>query len=274
MSDNTSLLTFNCSVAGSKSFLVDYNDDIQIMPSDTKVLTDKQINSYPEITDWRRSVIHTSYITRPFSDHVQTGKTNSIKHIIEQYIRLANRIKFMYILIHLPSTEKEMDRLGDGMTLLKELFVNNESCEHIIPLLEIPAFKGGFKMDIDDYFAQIVQFVSLIPNMEICLDTAHLYSNGCDCDKIISLYDSLSKYVNVFHLNGNENNMWKSDKHIPLFEDRNKLKDYARLVDHIKDKNLLLITENTTNHASYEKWKTFCDSFGISIVSKHDKLSV
>lgn len=276
-----STITFNFSVAGSKSWIKDYKYPLQIMPQTTAILTNEIINSYPEIKDkeYSNSVIHTSYITRPFGDLQSEGKINSFRHNIKQYIKLCHRIKYKYLLIHLPASQKEMNNFGNGMSELIEIF-NNEP--KLTLLLETPSFVSGFKMDMIDYIKDIIVNTFKLfknKNVEICIDTAHLYANYYDSEDIIKLlsYEINDKkiidYVNVIHLNGNTNNKGKSDRHTPIFEENNKMTCVEKLMKYLSDKNKILITENTTNHTTYINWETFAKKYNLNIVPEHKQAS-
>ena len=228
-----SLLSFNFSVAGDKSWMADYNEPLQIMPQTTKQPTDDFINKFPERLTWSESVIHTSYITRPFNSiYNEQGKINMCAHNIEQYIKLCKRLKYKRLLIHLPQTMEEMGEIGNGFGLLLDLF-NKEENKNLILVLEIPAFKKGFKANVLKYFKSIVKYYfSLFKNnnVEFCYDTAHLFANGVDCLDMINLFESdvygkkLLDYAKIIHFNGNSKPQFKSDQHIQIYDQsENKL---------------------------------------------------
>ncbi len=278
-----SIITFNFSVSGPKAWMKTYKHPLQIMPQTTKIPTDENIKAFPKIGDekYLNAVIHTSYITRPFGDIYGDGKIRSFRYNIEQYIKLCHHIKYKYLLIHLPASQKEMNNLGNGMNELINFF-NKEP--KLTLLLETPSFVSGFKMDMTKYITNIINntFDKFINNnVEICIDTAHLYANYCDSSDIIKLLDTkindkkkIIDYVNVIHLNGNVNNKGKSDKHTPIFADNNKMTNIDELMKYLKDKNKILITENTTNHTTYEDWQKFAAEYKINIVPEHPKASV
>ena len=269
-----SLLTFNYSVASDKSWLSVYRYSLQIMPQTTQYITDKNIENYPlceniQISD---SVIHTSYITQPWRCLLDETRFNKFKSLMKNYIKLTRRIKFKYLLIHLPSTAAELNNIGDCMNLLIKIF---NQIKDISLLLEIPSFKGGFRYNVTEYLTNIIvnyfdKFVN--KNVKLCIDTAHIYANGLDCRDMVSLFEisidknKLIDYCDIIHLNGNMAPMYKPDTHCPIFSKLNKMTDVDLLMNYLADKNKTLITENTTQHATYKEWQQFANKYNINIV--------
>lgn len=277
-----SIISFNFSVAGDKSWIKDYREPLQIMPQTTKIPTNENINSFPSCSTWSESVIHTSYITRPFNNIFnEQGKINSCIYNIEQYIKLCKRIKYKRLLIHLPGTQKEINEIGNGFGLLKDIF-NKEENKDIILVLEIPAFKSGYKNDVYEYFRMIIKnYFKLFKynNIELCFDTAHLYSNGLDGRDMIALFDAkishkrLIDYCQIIHFNGNCKQKYTSDEHVQIFDKNNKIEYSAELTKYLQDKNKILISENTTKRSDYNKWLEFSKANKMNIVSEHKQIS-
>lgn len=277
-----SIISFNFSVAGDKSWIKDYREPLQIMPQTTKIPTNENINSFPSCSSWSDSVIHTSYITRPFNNIFnEQGKINSCIYNIEQYIKLCKRIKYKRLLIHLPGTQKEINEIGNGFGLLKDIF-NKEENKDIILVLEIPAFKSGYKNDVYEYFRMIIKnYFKLFKynNVELCFDTAHLYSNGLDGRDMIALFDAkishkrLIDYCQIIHFNGNCKQKYTSDEHVQIFDKNNKIEYSAELTKYLQDKNKILISENTTKRSDYNKWLEFSKANKMNIVNEHKQIS-
>ncbi len=277
-----SIISFNFSVAGDKSWIKDYREPLQIMPQTTKIPTNENINSFPSCSSWSDSVIHTSYITRPFNNIFnEQGKINSCIYNIEQYIKLCKRIKYKRLLIHLPGTQKEINEIGNGFGLLKDIF-NKEENKDIILVLEIPAFKSGYKNDVYEYFRMIIKnYFNLFKynNVELCFDTAHLYSNGLDGRDMIALFDAkishkrLIDYCQIIHFNGNCKQKYTSDEHVQIFDKNNKIEYSAELIKYLQDKNKILISENTTKRSDYNKWLEFSKVNKMNIVNEHKQIS-
>lgn len=277
-----SIISFNFSVAGDKSWLENYREPLQIMPQTVKIPTNDFINSFPSCSTWSESVIHTSYITRPFNSIFnEQGKINTCIYNIEQYIKLCKRIKYKRLLIHLPQTQKEMNEIGNGFGLLKDIF-NKEENKNIILVLEIPAFKSGYENDVYEYFKLIVKnYFKLFKynNVELCFDTAHLYSNGLDGSEMVDLFNAtishkrLIDYCTIIHFNGNLKPKYTSDQHVQIFDKRNKIENTEELINFLKTENKILISENTTKRSDYEKWEEFAKNNNFKIVEKHKQIS-
>lgn len=266
----------------------DYNEPLQIMPQTTKIPTDEIIKTYPKCEGKiRKSVIHTSYITRPFGDIYNNGRINSFRYNVIQYTKLCKQLKYRRLLIHLPQTEAEMSNLGNGMNELINIFSNKENImlddkNIIVLVLEIPAFKAGFNMNVNKYFNIIISnFFDKFKyhNVELCFDTAHLYADGLDCEDMIKLFETKIKdkklidYAKIIHFNGNVNKMGKSDKHVQIFSPSNKMTNTDKLISYLKDKNKILITENTTSHSDYNDWVKYAKKYNIKVVEFNEHLS-
>lgn len=284
-----SIISFNFSTSGDKRWMLKYNQPLQIMPQTTKIPTDSIISSYPDCSKCivRDSVIHTSYITRAFTDLYANGLLERFRYNIKQYLLLCKRLKYKRLLLHLPQTTKEMNHLGDGMVELIEMFSNKElvslgNGSYITLVLEIPSFKSGFTMDVYDYFKQIVSnfFHRFeLKNVELCFDTAHLFSNNMDCKDMIALFERkingrpLIDYAKIIHFNGNQNKMGKSDKHIQMFSPENKMTHANLLIRYLRDKDKILITENTTSFSDYKHWQEYAKHYKVGLVDNNDHIA-
>ena len=283
------IVSFNFSTSGNKSWMKDYNQPLQIMPQTTKIPTDEIIKAYPDCSDTviRDSVIHTSYITRPFSDIYSKNAVGSFRHNINQYIKLCKRLHYKRLLIHLPQSENEMKFLGHGMTELINIFSNKELVtlskdNYLVLVLEIPAFKSGYKEDVTKYMKLIIEnffHKFSLGNVEICYDTAHLFANGLDCKNMVKLFEvgvngkKLIDYSKIIHFNGNQNEMGKSDKHVQMFSEDNKMTHRGRLIRYLRDKDKILITENTTSHSDYNHWLEYTKHYKVALVEDNEHIS-
>lgn len=273
------MLSFNCSVAGDKTWLRECNFPIQIMPQTTRIPTNESIMSYPENTEWKDSVIHTSYITRVFGNLHEYEKEHKCKYNLLQYVKLCDRLKYKRLLIHLPQSLEELNNIGNGMNIIITLC---NKFPQIIVALEIPSFKTGFKMNIVEYFTIIISYFKLVTNnnIEIVFDTAHLFANGLNGKDMITLFETivndhkLIDYCNIIHLNGNERNMYSSDKHCPIFSVKNKIKDVDEMIKYLSSHKKIMIAENTTEHASYDDWKNFAKQYNIEIIKEDSHLGI
>lgn len=282
------VLSFNVSVAGDKRFLSTYNHPMQIMPQQRKTITEQMLLQYPVIKDKRIACVHTSYVTRAFGEKMLLPGFQRIN--ILNYLALADRIGFQYVLVHGPESMKEWRILDASLQILHELEEKSKKTAKII--IEMPAFKGNFinelkelmstdnsykKSDVKDitvldyltyYFEHITAY-----NFDIVLDTAHLYANGATVEDMIELYKRFAKNMKITHLNGNKNRQFTSDNHCPIFSDKNKIEGVDRLMTYLSTTNLVLITENASDGVEYIEWKRFADKFKISIVPDHPNLN-
>lgn len=288
MSQSGAVLSFNVSVAGDKSFLSSYQYPMQIMPQQRKTITPSMLESYPTIKTIRLACVHTSYVTRVFSEKMLSPGFQQLN--ILNYLALANRIGFQYILVHGPESFKEWQLLDGALTVLHNL--ERKSAGQARVIIEMPAFKGTFindlkltmandqsypKSDAKDitiqdyigyYFDRIVSY-----GFDIVLDTAHLWSNGCNVDDMIALYKRFAKNMKISHLNGNKNRQFTSDAHCPIFLEKNRIENVDTLMQYLSTTNLLLITENASDGVEYVQWKRFADKYKIAIVPDHANLN-
>jgi endonuclease IV len=282
------VLTFNVSVAGDKSFLSTYNHPMQIMPQQRKTITEQMLLQYPIIKDKRIACVHTSYVTRVFGEKILSPGFQRIN--ILNYIALADRIGFPYVLVHGPESMKEWRLLDASLNILREL--EEKSKKNVKIIIEMPAFKGAFidelkermasdnsykKSTVNDitvldyltyYFEHITAY-----NFDIVLDTAHLYANGAAVEDMIALYKHFAKNMKITHLNGNKNRQFTSDNHCPIFMDKNKIEGIERLMTYLSTTNLVLVTENASDGVEYVEWKRFADKYKITIVPEHPNLN-
>ena len=281
MNTTTSQLSFNYSVAGDKGWISSYRYPLQIMPQTTQYITDKLIDNFPVCTTLSDSVIHTSYITQPWRAMLDETKFNKFKFLMANYVKLCRRLQYKRLLIHLPSTLTELNNLAAGMNLLAKMF---NQVEDVILVLEIPSFKSGFKCDVSKYLSNIVvNYFDKFKhnNVELCIDTAHVFANGVDCKEMVDLFETsivyneqshkLIDFCGIIHLNGNMNPMYKSDIHCPIFDKQNKMTNIDILMTYLADKNKILIAENTKQHADYNEWERFAKQYGINIVPYHEQ---
>lgn len=284
-----SIISFNFSTSGDKTWMMKYNQPLQIMPQTTKIPTETVINSYPDCSkgEIRDSVIHTSYITRPFTDLLENGRLSKFIYNVQQYFKLCKQLNYKRLLIHLPQTDSEMKYLDDGMNELVKLFSNEKLVslkdgEYITLVLEIPSFKSGFKENVLQYFTKVITgyfHKFKLNNVELCYDTAHLYANGLDCKDMITLFESevkgkkLIEYAKIFHLNGNQTPMGRSDRHVQMFDKTNRMTNTGKLMRYLKDKNKVLITENTTSHSYYKLWVRYAKHYNIAIVEENEHIA-
>lgn len=279
---NKSLLTFNMSVSGNKEFMESITFPIQIMPLTNAKLTDKIINNYPIIKNNYESVIHTSYITRVFKESID-DKNNDDRYNVKQYIILGERINYKNILLHLPDTINTWENLGRGISALSEIF-NESKCRL---LLEMPAFKKGFidylKSEMPNkndsyiyyYIESVLKFKKYFNNpFQLVFDTAHLFANGFDSEEQASILEKYKNEDYIIHLNGNEYPMYHSDKHVPIYSQKNKMKNTDKLLNYLSDQKKLLIAEITGEHGDWKSWEELCNIYNFDLIPFNERLSI
>jgi endonuclease IV len=282
------ILSFNVSVAGDKTFLSKYDHPMQIMPQQRKTITSSMLEQYPEIKEKRLACVHTSYITRVFGEKMLSPGFQQMNII--NYLALANRIGFQYILVHGPESMKEWQLLDGALNVLNELVKKSNGPAKVI--IEMPAFKGTFINDLKNemindtsyktsdikditvqnyisyYFDRIIGY-----GFDIVLDTAHLWANGCNTDDMIYLYKHYAKNMKITHLNGNKRGQFTSDAHCPIFLETNKIDRIDDLMKYLSTTSLVLITENASDGVEYVQWKRFADKYGLKIIPDHPNLN-
>lgn len=246
------------------------------------------LTQYPVIKDKRVACVHTSYVTRAFGEKILSPGFQRIN--ILNYLALADRIGFQYVLVHGPESMKEWRILDAALQILREL--EGKSNKNAKIIIEMPAFKGNFINELkelmatdDSYKKTSVKDITVLDyltyyfehitayDFDIVLDTAHLYANGATVDDMIELYKHFAKNMKITHLNGNKNRQFTSDNHCPIFSDKNKIEGVDRLMTFLSTANLALITENASDGTEYIEWKRFADKFKIKIVPDHPNLN-
>ena len=240
---------------------------VQIIPySRTRIIT-AEINCYPIRTKNNGGIVHSTYLCRPFGKKLEQFENINV---LRTYKTLCERIKYNF-LVHGPSNEYEMNNLSIGMSILRDIFKDFE--QKVI--IEIPSFNSGFRIDINEYIERIInEFSKDKNNFYICIDTAHMWSNGCDSTKIIETCKKFEKYITVIHLNGNEKEQYQTDLHVEIFNPDSKLKNIKEMIQYFVSKNLLMIAEIRRGTYGYNDWKTFADSYKCPIVDFSEKLII
>ena len=272
------MISFNCSIAGDKSFLKEYKENIQFMVTLRNVLSLNYISSFPKIDEERIACIHVSYITRPFSEKFFEEESYQVLNMY-RYLYLAKRIGFKYVLIHGPESYREWKFMDSTLKKLKQMVEDPAYENKVNIIIEMPSFKGDFIQELTKegnckgidyiyyYFDKIVPFFDIVP------DTAHLYANGCSVDDMINVFERYKNNIKICHLNGNKNGQFHSDAHCPIFSSKNQIKEIEKLVDYLSSTDLILITENTSDGVSYDKWKSYAEKHNMKIIKENDRLA-
>ena len=282
------MLTFNISVGNHK---LPEGFPYQIIPNSRSYLYPKTISQYSGGSN--NVVIHVGYPIRPFSDSAMQPDSK-IPDQLRLYKQLAIKLNAGYILIHLPTSLTELINFKAGLQLIATHILSNKDFKwNGIVLLETPCFtqdlrkyliqKEGVKTyeeSISTYFSYILPFVAVCKSrVQIILDTAHIFANGCDSlDKYVCTVNLCGKYLaRVIHLNGNVNAMYSSDEHIPFFDYTSKNKvfeafgedNYNKMIEDAFKRYDIIISENNFDkyeEYNYEAYKKWADEHKFSII--------
>lgn len=259
------ILTFNYSVPENKSGVNLPYYPVQIMPFSRSRMSRNSVIPYPNVEKYNQSVLHISYICKPFGKNLLEPANRELLNI---YRQLATKIKFD-LLIHGPSNLFELNNYEIGMNIIRTIF---DGFEYKV-IVEVPTFNSGTKIDMREYLDRLIKE---FPNdsFGICLDTAHLYANGCSTNDMIEIIQEYRDVILAIHLNGNENEQFKPDRHVEIFNPANKIPDVPKLMETLKTLDVPLIAEITRATYNYSDWKSFADRYEIPIVEFSEKLMI
>lgn len=274
-------LTFNASVS-NKQELSQITNSFQIMPTTTVLLSDKMIGSYVQANNGN-ILLHMNYITKIYTDNAIENDSRE-RYSIRQYVKLARKLGTKDILIHMPCSKSENSRLmfgvqimyeeilSKGMNLhleiaswtkdyLAELNDKNEAIENITKLIE----------SIESYISSIKQVSNFDGDYYYVIDTAHLHANGCTVDDMLNIINQYQNKIKYVHFNGNINQMFTSDTHVPMFDLSNKIKNWEHLAKECsKLTNIIFIAEVTKIGAHWEDWEKFSSQYGFNLVKRSE----
>ncbi len=276
---NKSILTFNASVTNRK-VVTEITSPFQIMPSTRTHLSDATIASYP-VSNNENLLIHMNYITRPFGDNAIESDSR-VRYSFRQYCKLIKRLNTKDLLIHMPCSLSELRNLNEGLMIIYDELCKNGVHVH----LEIAPWNQEiikhFNLTRENSLDVMRNFINQILDacaqfgdcFSIVLDTAHLFANGCDVEKQLTLFREYREHMKYAHLNGNINRMFTSDSHVPIWHDSNKIKDWELLSSELSKLNLICIAEITKLGRNYDDWEDYALGYGFDIVPFHGALSI
>jgi endonuclease IV len=169
-----------------------------------------------------RLYIHASYI-------IPWKNVDITTYLIKEELKVAQLVGAKGIVVHLPK---------ETISSIMPFIISLNKLTEFTPLIYLE-FKA-LKSDINKTYETIEKFNKLSKALEdnkidpkkiqICLDSAHLYSSGVNEVKLFGTaekyLDSLSKtYIGLIHLNGNEfdNKEKARDKHAIPFDSKDKI---------------------------------------------------
>lgn len=289
-----SILTFNASVAGNYktiiSALTELDGAFQIMPARANVLRDSDIEGFPtrQGKELRKKVlIHSSYITRPWSMEPRDVTIRSIR----SYIKLAQQLAVTNLLIHLPASKLETECFPFGLQRLFSTLLDAApdvklqleiECPtkdlrlHLAKQLSKEELNENEKPNVSRPFTELLKswFASIPeayrPRIGFVPDTAHLHAAGFTAKQMVELIDELRPIIDFIHLNGNSKNMNQSDVHAAIFSPENRIAGWEELCRHIAGLGVVVIVEasDANEHHTYPDWVKFAEQFGFSIVGE------
>lgn len=271
------MISFNASTV-NKTKLSKIVEPFQIMPGGRSSLSNQQISDFIEMKN-ENILIHSSYITRPFSSVI----SNITRINLRNYTVLAKKLGTKDILIHMPSSLNDLTNFTRGLECINKEVIDNGCICH---LETNPLTKDLFKhldMNKDNAYEKyefyVEALIESIPKKyadkyKIVVDTAHLHANGLTTDQMIMFMDKWKKHIKYVHFNGNDNGIFTRDLHVPMYMERNKLKDTDLLANYIVKHKLIGIAEDSTIHGSYSDWKKYCDKYSLNLVKNNDIYSI
>lgn len=271
------MISFNASTV-NKEELSKLNCPFQIMPGGRNSLSSKQIDEFIDMKN-PNILIHSSYITRPFSSDI----TNITRINLRNYATLAHKLGTKDVLIHMPSSVMELTNFVNGLACINKELIDNGCICH---LETNPLTKDLFKylsMNKDNAFDKYENYVEAIwesipkkyiKNYRIVVDTAHLHANGLNTEEMIRFMDKWKEQIKYVHFNGNANTIFTRDLHVPMYMNKNQLKEVNKLAEHLYKEKLIGIAEDSTVKGSYEGWVEFCEKYKLRLVENNDIFSI
>lgn len=293
-----SILTFDMSVS-NKHNLSTIVDPFQIIPSTRGFLSNDMIESYRH-TDNDNILIHMNYITRVFKKDAIENSSLS-RRSLKQYAKFTQQFGPKNVLIHMPSNIDEYESLEYGFRIMKDELIDKGITVHLeiaswskdlikyIGMKDIEQHTSEVDTDDESVITQthtthsvahtpavcVISFINRIlqyanttapSQFKLVFDTAHMYANGCNTDDMIYIIDRYKDRCQFIHFNGNNNYMYHSDRHVPMFNKTNRIDDWMKLSKYCASLNLICIAEVTRDGAKWDEWKAFADECGFRLV--------
>lgn len=280
-------LTFNASVS-NKQAIAHLPNPFQIMPTTTVLLSDKAVNAYTQ-ADNSDILLHMNYITKIYTDKAVENDSRE-RFSIRQYVKLGQKLGTKDILIHMPCSKSEHARTIYGIQIMCEEILAKGMNLH----LEIAAWTKDYIADLPDKtnaVDNIVEFIDWIDGYlksvehindssrypgkyYFVIDTAHLHANGCNVDDMLAIISRYKDRIKYIHFNGNINQMFTSDTHVPMFDSSNKIAEWQKLsTECARLTNIIFIAEVTKIGAHWEDWQKFASQYGFSLVKRSEQYS-
>lgn len=134
----------------------------------------------------------------------------------------------------------------------------------------------SFKI-ISDYIDELFGYIPAIYKKQFYFvpDTAHLYADGLDGKLQVKLMEKYNDRIKYVHLNGNLSPMMcKTDKHVPIYDERNQIKETDELSQYLSTSGFICITENSTVSGEYSEWDKYAVKYGFKLVPENKLFSM
>ena len=134
----------------------------------------------------------------------------------------------------------------------------------------------SFKI-ISDYIDELFGYIPEIYKKQFYFvpDTAHLYADGLDGKLQVKLMDKYKDRIKYIHLNGNISPMMcKTDKHVPIYDERNQIKETDELSKYLSSSGFICVTENSTVSGEYSEWAKYATKYGFKLVPENKLFSM
>jgi deoxyribonuclease-4 len=215
-------------------------------------------------------IIHSSYsinlakIWNKYSSHI---------HQLIYEIKLANRLKSKFIVVHVGKYMNLSKQVASNNMLSALLYVHKKTLKYknIQILLETPAGQGTelfYKLqDFADFFKKLNTHpdINIKNRFGICIDTCHLFSSGYSINtQLITKINKLLNLDNIklIHLNNSSNILGsKKDRHASIESGYIPTKDLKLFSKYYIENTDIPIILETPQKTIYEDFKVFQNSF-------------
>lgn len=130
---------------------------------------------------------------------------------------------------------------------------------------------------ISNYIDELFGYIPAIYKKQFYFvpDTAHLYADGLDGKLQVKLMEKYKDQIKYVHLNGNLSPMMcKTDKHVPIYDERNKIQETEELSQFLSSSGFICITENSTVSGEYSEWVKYATKYGFKLVPENKLFSM
>jgi endonuclease IV len=222
-------------------------------------------------------VVHNSYATPLWTS---ADKLSESIGFITKQLDICWRSEFVGLVVHIPNTTNE-NIANSIISIYNKLLSNRTLNNNTIPILflETPALASDDRFGSPVSLSKLFEFLktklgSIYNYIGMCVDTAHLWTNGIDVSTIENankwllsfdnLFKSLPKKNIIFHINDSANPRGRGpDKHAALtagyiwkdFNTNINSSGLAVFIDYIRKNNLMGILERKQKELFVKDYK-------------------